>query len=43
MDVKFLTFLGHKGRRIQHFQYTAIDDSTRIRALKVYKEQIQWT
>jgi transposase-like protein len=33
MDVKFLTFIGKKGEKIRRFQYTAIDDATRVRAL----------
>ncbi len=40
IDVKFLTF--HKnGRKIRRFQYTAIDDATRVRALKVYEKHTQ--
>jgi transposase len=35
-DVKFLSFKDIDGKKIKRFQYTAIDDSTRIRALKVY-------
>ncbi len=35
VDVKFLIFL-RKGKKIKRYQYTAIDDATRIRALKVY-------
>lgn len=30
-----------KGRRIKKFQYTAIDDATRIRALKIYERYTQ--
>jgi len=41
MDVKFLTFIGKKGEKIRRFQYTAIDDATRVRALKVYKKHTQ--
>ncbi len=41
MDVKFLTFIGDKGEKIRRFQYTAIDDATRVRALKVYKKHTQ--
>jgi transposase InsO family protein len=37
MDVKFLTFIGKKGEKTRRFQYTAIDDATRVRALKVCK------
>jgi transposase InsO family protein len=36
VDVKFLFFKDEDGRRIKRFQYTAIDDCTRIRALKIY-------
>jgi len=36
VDVKFLFFTDQQGNRIKRFQYTAIDDSTRIRALKIY-------
>lgn len=38
MDVKFLTFIRKKGEKTRRFQYTAIDDATRVRALKVYKK-----
>ena len=41
MDVKFLTFIGKKGQKVRRFQYTAIDDATRVRALKVYKRHTQ--
>tara|TARA_B110000003_G_scaffold250406_1_gene263393 strand:- start:195 stop:719 length:525 start_codon:yes stop_codon:yes gene_type:complete len=41
MDVKFLTFIGKKGEKIRRFQYTAIDDATRVRALKVFKKHTQ--
>lgn len=37
VDVKFLRFVDKKARKIKRFQYTAIDDATRIRALKIYK------
>jgi hypothetical protein len=30
VDVKFLTFIGKKGGKIRRYQYTAIDDATRI-------------
>ena len=39
VDVKFLFFNDENGQRIQRFQYTAIDDCTRIRALKIYDTQ----
>ena len=41
VDVTFLTFNGKHGRKIRRFQYTAIDDATRIRALKVYRRHTQ--
>jgi hypothetical protein len=41
MDVKFLTFAGKRGEKIRRFQYTAIDDATRVRALKVYDKHTQ--
>ena len=40
VDVKFLTF--EKGsQKIKRFQYTAIDDATRVRVLKVYSRHTQ--
>lgn len=36
VDVKFLFFKDKQARKVKRFQYTAIDDATRIRALKVY-------
>jgi len=41
VDVKFLFFKDKHGKRIRRFQYTAIDDCTRIRALKVYAKHTQ--
>ncbi len=41
LDVKFLTFKGPRGKKIKRYQYTAIDDATRIRALKVYERHTQ--
>jgi len=41
VDVKFLDFIAKDGRKITRFQYTAIDDATRIRALKSYKKHNQ--
>jgi transposase InsO family protein len=43
MDVKFLTFIGKNGEKVRRFQYTAIDDATRARALKIYKRHTQAT
>ena len=41
VDVKFLFFNDKQGKRIKRFQYTAIDDCTRIRALKIYEKHTQ--
>ncbi len=41
VDVKFLTLKDEEGRKIRRFQYTAIDDATRIRALKIYPRHTQ--
>jgi transposase InsO family protein len=41
IDVKFLFFKDDAGKRIKRFQYTAIDDATRIRALKIYDRHNQ--
>jgi len=41
VDVKFLKFEGVDGKIVKRFQYTAIDDATRIRALKVYDRHTQ--
>jgi len=41
VDVKFLTFHGKYGKPVKRYQYTAIDDATRIRALKVYSRHTQ--
>lgn len=37
MDVKFLTLNATDGTGVRRYQYTAIDDATRVRALKVYQ------
>ncbi len=34
VNIKFLFFKDEQGNRIKRFQYTAIDDATRIRVLK---------
>ena len=39
--MKFLNFKTEAGRKIRYFQYTAIDDATRIRALKIYERHTQ--
>jgi len=41
VDVKFLFFKNSQGERVKRFQYTAIDDATRIRALKIYERHNQ--
>ena len=41
MDVKFLIFKGKDEKKIKRYQYTAIDDATRVRALRVYKKHTQ--
>ena len=41
VDVKFLDFKAASGEKVRRFQYTAIDDATRIRALKVYEKHTQ--
>jgi len=41
VDVKFIWLSNNNGGRIRRFQYTAIDDATRIRALKIYKRHTQ--
>jgi transposase InsO family protein len=40
VDVKFLTF-NDQGNKIKRFQYTAIDDATRIRVIKIYPKHNQ--
>lgn len=41
MDIKFLDFFGKRIEKKRLFQYTAIYDATRGRALEVYDEHIQ--
>ena len=41
VDVKFLKFVGPTGRPVRRYQFTAVDDATRIRALKVYERHNQ--
>lgn len=41
IDVKFLIFFDKQGGKTKRYQYTAIDDCTRIRALKVYERHNQ--
>jgi transposase InsO family protein len=40
-DVKFLSFQTNKGNKVKRYQYTAIDDATRVRALKIYEKHNQ--
>lgn len=41
VDVKFLKLREPRGDLVKRFQYTAIDDATRIRALKIYNRHTQ--
>jgi len=41
VDVKFLNLTTGDDRKIHRYQYTAIDDATRIRALKIYPRHTQ--
>lgn len=41
VDVKFLDFKDQQEQKVRRFQYTAIDDATRIRALKIYERHTQ--
>ncbi len=41
VDVKFLTLKRKRGGLMRRYQYTAIDDATRVRALKIYKRHTQ--
>lgn len=41
VDVKFLKLKDTHGATIKRFQYTAIDDATRIRALQIYSKHNQ--
>lgn len=41
IDVKFLNFKDQSGKKVRRYQYTAIDDVTRIRALKIYERHNQ--
>jgi transposase InsO family protein len=40
-DVKILSLKRPDGHRVRRFQYTAIDDATRVRALKIYTRHNQ--
>ncbi len=41
IDVKFLDLVDKNNGKIRRYQYTAIDDSTRARALKIYERHNQ--
>jgi transposase len=41
IDVKFLDLKDKSGHKHRRFQYTAVDDATRIRALKIYDKHTQ--
>jgi len=38
VDVKFFFFKDKDGKKLKRYQYTAIDDCTRVRALKIYQK-----
>lgn len=37
VDIKFLIFTNEGGIKKKRYQYTVIDDATRIRTLKIYE------
>jgi transposase InsO family protein len=41
MDVKFLSLTTRDGHKVRRYQFTAIDDATRVRALKIYRRHNQ--
>ena len=41
VDVKFLKLKNEEGKTVKRFQYTAVDDATRIRALQIYPKHNQ--
>ena len=41
MDVKFVDVTTRSGKKVRRYQYTAIDDATRVRALKIYRRHTQ--
>ena len=41
VDVKFANLNDSTGKRVRRYQFTAIDDATRIRALKLYEKHTQ--
>lgn len=38
VDVKFLQLKNREGKTVKRYQYTAIDDATRVRALQIFPE-----
>jgi transposase InsO family protein len=41
VDVKFVFLRNPEGKRVRRFQYTAVDDATRIRAMQIYSRHNQ--
>jgi transposase len=41
LDVKFLRLKDSEGKTVKRYQYTAVDDATRIRALQVFRNTIR--
>ena len=41
MDVKLRIFKNKAGQKVKRYQYTAVDDATRVRSLKVYNRHTQ--
>lgn len=41
VDVKFLQLTDAQGKAVKRYQYTAIDDATRVRALKIFSHHNQ--
>jgi transposase InsO family protein len=41
IDVKFLSLTTQDGHKVRRYQFTAIDDATRVRALKIYRRHSQ--
>jgi transposase InsO family protein len=41
VDVKFLQLKDREGKTLKRYQYTAIDDATRVRALQIFPEHNQ--
>ena len=41
VDVKFLKLKDREGKTVKRYQYTAIDDATRVRALQIHPEHNQ--